>query len=163
MCSTSVKYVERSTDSLTELDLQCWYSMENTGILEYLNWSLFLKQIYNCSDTQVVESQLFQLAWEKQMYNSRLAESFDVAKEAVEKLEKQMFECSSRAGNAGNYQWGLYAGPHQTGWEPYMSVPFEWDDGTYVAESENELHICHLFMLLFGSLSTRKGRLIGMI
>lgn len=97
------------------------------------------------------------------MHNSRLAESFDVDKEAVEKLEKQMFECSSRAGKAGNYQWGLDAGPHQSGWEPYMSVPFEWDDGTYVAESESELQVCHLFMLLFGSLSTRKGGLTGMI
>ena len=32
VCSTSVTYVERSTDSLTELDRRCWYSMENTGI-----------------------------------------------------------------------------------------------------------------------------------
>ncbi len=44
-----------------------------------------------------------------------------------------------------------------------MSVPFEWDDGTYVAESESELQVCHLSILLLGSLSTRKGGLTGMM
>ena len=60
------------------------------------------------------------------MEDSKLAESCDVDKEAVAALEKQMFECSSNAGSAGNYQWGLDAGPHQNDWNPYKFVPFEY-------------------------------------
>ncbi|KAF9522922.1 hypothetical protein CPB83DRAFT_863752 [Crepidotus variabilis] len=34
-----------------------------------------------------------------------------------------MFEQSARAGIAGNHQWGLDAGDHQDGWDPYGGLP----------------------------------------
>ncbi len=69
-----------------------------------------------------------------------------------------MFECSANAGSAGNYQWGLDAGPHQNDWNPYEFVPFEWDDGTYEPESENEIQVCiRFFFNLLQLITHQKG------
>ncbi|KAG6834024.1 hypothetical protein H0H93_012466, partial [Arthromyces matolae] len=51
----------------------------------------------------------------------------DVDKECLERLEEEMFERSLFAGIAGHYQWGLDAGDHQDGWDPYAGTPEEWD------------------------------------
>ena len=48
-----------------------------------------------------------------------------------------MFETSMRAGQAGHYQWGLDAGPHQNDWSPYDNRPAHWNrDDRDGSESE---------------------------
>ncbi|KAF8956267.1 hypothetical protein BDZ97DRAFT_1763938 [Flammula alnicola] len=62
----------------------------------------------------------------------------DVDKECLESLEELMFERSSKAGMAGNCQWGLDAGDHQECWDPYQGIPSYWNYGDR-SESEGEL------------------------
>jgi hypothetical protein len=113
-----------------------------TCFLLYLNRSVFIKKLECTGDSDDIhESQLLQLAWEKQVADSKLAKSADVDREAVEALEKKMFECSLDAGPAGNNQWGLDAGPHQNNWQPYALIPLEWNDGTYTQESDSETQV----------------------
>ncbi|KAG1854530.1 hypothetical protein F4604DRAFT_1533699, partial [Suillus subluteus] len=40
-------------------------------------------------------------------------------------FEQRLFEKSAQSGSAGNYQsrWGLDAGNHQYGWNPYAGLP----------------------------------------
>ncbi|KAG1727727.1 hypothetical protein EDB19DRAFT_1642847, partial [Suillus lakei] len=33
----------------------------------------------------------------------------------------------SQLGSAGNFQWGLDAGNHQDGWDPYAGLPSHWN------------------------------------
>ncbi|KAF9540660.1 hypothetical protein CPC08DRAFT_612377, partial [Agrocybe pediades] len=48
----------------------------------------------------------------------------DIDKECLEALEEIMFENSKLAASiTGNYQWGLDAGNHQDGWNPYTGLP----------------------------------------
>ncbi|KAF8842378.1 hypothetical protein BDN67DRAFT_386602 [Paxillus ammoniavirescens] len=49
-----------------------------------------------------------------------------------------MFMDSIEAGAAGNQQWGLDAGSHQHGWNPYEGLPSHWNVG-YREYSETEL------------------------
>ena len=51
-----------------------------------------------------------------------------------------MFEQSKRVGVAGHFQWGLDAGTHQDGWDPYNMLPTEWDHGDWDG-SETELKV----------------------
>jgi len=51
-----------------------------------------------------------------------------------------MFEDSARAGVAGNRQWGLDAGDHAHGWNPYIGLPEEWVHGNR-EEAEGELDV----------------------
>ncbi|KAF9562489.1 hypothetical protein CPC08DRAFT_609038, partial [Agrocybe pediades] len=53
----------------------------------------------------------------------------DVDKECLEAFEEIMFENSKLAGIAGNYQWGLDAGDHQDGWNPYAGLPEYFNHG----------------------------------
>ncbi|KAG6806222.1 hypothetical protein H0H92_012188, partial [Tricholoma furcatifolium] len=80
------------------------------------------------------EQSLLQQAWKIQTYEvgpgPLHSHSVDVQLESLEKLEKEMFERGSlRAGAAGHYQWGLDAGDHQGGWDPYIGTPNEWYRG----------------------------------
>lgn len=83
-----------------------------------------------------------QKAWRKQM---RLAASpwseIDVDLLCLDSLEEQMFERSALAGNAGHWQWGLDAGHHQDGWNPYAGVPDHWNHCDRESESEGELQV----------------------
>ncbi|KAF4620872.1 hypothetical protein D9613_000021 [Agrocybe pediades] len=51
---------------------------------------------------------------------------FDVDLNCLAYLEEEMFENSARAGVAGNQQWGLDAGDHENGWNPYADIPAHW-------------------------------------
>ncbi|KAG1778197.1 hypothetical protein EV702DRAFT_968573, partial [Suillus placidus] len=46
----------------------------------------------------------------------------------------------AQSGSAGNYQWGLDAGSHQDGWDPYAGLPSHWnhENRNY---NENELEV----------------------
>ncbi|KAJ3885096.1 hypothetical protein GG344DRAFT_83111 [Lentinula edodes] len=54
---------------------------------------------------------------------SKRSKGADVNYEAVSLLDKIMFDESSRAGVAGNHQWGLDVGPHEMGWNPQFTGP----------------------------------------
>ncbi|KAJ7665564.1 hypothetical protein B0H17DRAFT_951526 [Mycena rosella] len=47
----------------------------------------------------------------------------DVDLECLSLLEEWMFECTDKAGIAGDEQWGLDAGHHQDCWVPYEGTP----------------------------------------
>ncbi|PFH51570.1 hypothetical protein AMATHDRAFT_130640, partial [Amanita thiersii Skay4041] len=49
----------------------------------------------------------------------------NVDKECISQLEESMFEHSSQAGITVG--WGLDAGDHQVGWDPYEGTPFIWN------------------------------------
>ncbi|KAG0691978.1 hypothetical protein DFH29DRAFT_1074083 [Suillus ampliporus] len=51
----------------------------------------------------------------------------DVDLECLSVFEERLFEKSARSGSAGNYQWGLDAGNHQGGWDPYAGLPSHWN------------------------------------
>ncbi len=59
--------------------------------------------------------------------------------ECLERLEEEMFERSALAGNAGDYQWGLDAGDHQDGWNPYAGTPEHWNHNDQ-GSGDDELH-----------------------
>jgi hypothetical protein len=66
--------------------------------------------------------------------------NIDVNKECLERLEEEMFVWSALAGSAGNFQWGLDAGDHQDGWNPYDGTPVEWNhDDRDSSEGEHEV------------------------
>lgn len=74
--------------------------------------------------------EMLQHAWKIQMEDpppERIFANIDVDKECLERLEEAMFERSAQAGRAGHYQWGLDAGDHQEGWNPYDGTPIEWN------------------------------------
>jgi len=60
-------------------------------------------------------------------------------------LEEEMFERSSLAGIAGNYQWGLDAGDHQDGWLPYAGTPEHWNHDDRESEDDDEQMLYHHF------------------
>ncbi|KAJ7868082.1 hypothetical protein B0H14DRAFT_3586729, partial [Mycena olivaceomarginata] len=51
----------------------------------------------------------------------------DVDRECLGYFEERLFEHSHETGQAGNRQWGLDAGPHQGGWNPYGDIPSHWN------------------------------------
>ena len=69
-----------------------------------------------------------------------LLKDVDVDKECVESLEAEMFENTDRTGVSGNEQWGLDAGHHQGGWNPYTDAPKLWD-GKKREGDEGELKV----------------------
>jgi hypothetical protein len=67
---------------------------------------------------------------------------------SLEGLEELMFERSALAGNAGHSQWGLDAGHHQDGWNPYAGIPDHWnhrDCESDLSESEGELQVSKIY------------------
>ncbi|KAJ7577596.1 hypothetical protein C8J56DRAFT_798500 [Mycena floridula] len=54
-----------------------------------------------------------------------------------------MFTDSADAWKAGYYQWGLNAGPHQDGWNPYVGLPSHWshDDACLLEECDPEVQV----------------------
>lgn len=60
-------------------------------------------------------------AWEYQTHTSGSL-FCDVDLESLSLLEEAMFESSARTDIAGYYQWGLDAGDHQNGWDPYEGL-----------------------------------------
>jgi hypothetical protein len=52
----------------------------------------------------------------------------------------QMFERSARVGVSGHWQWGLDAGTHQDGWNPYAGLPTHWYHNNCEG-SESELQV----------------------
>ncbi|KAG2156784.1 uncharacterized protein EDB93DRAFT_1307406, partial [Suillus bovinus] len=48
----------------------------------------------------------------------------DVDLECLLAFEQCLFENSAQSGSAGNHQWGLDAGNHQDGWDPYARLSF---------------------------------------
>jgi hypothetical protein len=72
----------------------------------------------------------------------------DVDKECLLLLEEALFETSMRAGQAGHFQWGLDAGPHQNNWSPYNNRPAHWNHNDRDG-SESEL-IVRTVVLLSG-------------
>ncbi|KAG2342656.1 hypothetical protein BDR05DRAFT_963859, partial [Suillus weaverae] len=69
----------------------------------------------------------------------------DVDLECPSVFEQRLFEKSAQSGSAGNYQWGLDAGSHQDGWDPYAGLPSHWNhEGRNEGDpdyDENELEV----------------------
>ncbi|KAJ7312270.1 hypothetical protein DFH08DRAFT_822304 [Mycena albidolilacea] len=82
------------------------------------------------------EAAAFQIAWEFQVSRSRVSYT-DVDREFLGYFEERLFEHSQETGQAGNCQWGLDAGPHQGGWNPYGDIPSHWNHD----ESDSELEL----------------------
>ena len=53
-----------------------------------------------------------------------------------------MFERSAFAGIAGNYQWGLDAGDHQDGWDPYAGTPEHWNHNDGGSDTKEIYEVC---------------------
>jgi hypothetical protein len=88
--------------------------------------------------------QVLQAAWSLQTKHTPrkvMKDGIDVDKECLERLEEEMFEKSSFAGVAGNYQWGLDAGDHQDGWNPYAGIPDHWNHRDRESD-EDEYEVC---------------------
>jgi len=86
-----------------------------------------------CDDNQVIQA-----AWRLQTTHSP-KDHVDVDKECLERLEEEMFERSALAGKAGNFQWGLDAGEHQEGWNPYLGTE-QWSYDDQDSSSDDELY-----------------------
>jgi hypothetical protein len=67
--------------------------------------------------------------------------SADVNFEAISILDKIMFDRSIRAGQAGNQQWGLDAGPNEDLWDPYLNDPYHYDTGQDYQGNEAEWEV----------------------
>ncbi|KAJ7756899.1 hypothetical protein B0H14DRAFT_2238437, partial [Mycena olivaceomarginata] len=72
------------------------------------------------------QSAILVIAWSYQVSRHRFMYT-DVDKECLSTFEERLFEYSKRTGVAGYHQWGLDAGPHQDGWNPYHNLPYEWN------------------------------------
>ncbi|KAJ7800621.1 hypothetical protein B0H14DRAFT_2279282, partial [Mycena olivaceomarginata] len=86
------------------------------------------------------EAAAFQIAWEFQVSRSRVSYT-DVDRECLGYFEERLFEHSHETGQAGNRQWGLDAGPHQGGWNPYGDIPSHWNHDDRDDESDSELEL----------------------
>lgn len=88
-------------------------------------------------------SDLLQRAWQLQVSktNSRSYGIVDVDRECIAAFEERLFECSERAGLASFYQWGLDVGDHQSRWNPFNEVPYDWDYHDYEWEYEDECEV----------------------
>ncbi|KAH6912506.1 hypothetical protein BKA70DRAFT_1183636 [Coprinopsis sp. MPI-PUGE-AT-0042] len=71
----------------------------------------------------------------------------DVDKECLQSFEERLFERSWAAGSAGNEQWGLDAGTHQDGWNPYLGLPLSLKHEDCEDYSESELQVRTLCMI----------------
>ncbi|KAJ7687457.1 hypothetical protein B0H17DRAFT_1070306 [Mycena rosella] len=65
----------------------------------------------------------------------------DVDLECLSLLEEWMFECTDKAGIAGDEQWGLDAGHHQDCWVPYEGTPKSWSSYRDDAQDETIYHV----------------------
>ena len=65
----------------------------------------------------------------------------DVDLECLRVFERKLFVCSREEGEASYNQWGLDAGEHQYGWDPYRYTPHDWDDGWTPEDSEALLEV----------------------
>jgi len=93
-------------------------------------------------EEEVLDGDLLPRAWEIQVQNmGSLNDDVDVDKQCLERLEEEMFENSSRAGMAGNHQWGLDAGDHQEGWNPYLGTPEHWNHGDRPENDDTEMRV----------------------
>ena len=94
------------------------------------------------------EANLLKQAWEMQATDvEELWYAVDIGKECLERLEEEMFEESERAGIAGHRQWGLDAGDHQDGWDPYLGTPEHWNYEDR-AGSDSELQVSRLQLFI---------------
>ncbi|KAF8833019.1 hypothetical protein BDN67DRAFT_1073007 [Paxillus ammoniavirescens] len=77
-------------------------------------------------------------AWEHLVQQTGMARMpVDLDHECVSTFERRLFEDSAAAGAAGCQQWGLDAGTHQEGWNPYKGLPSYWmDDQHECSDSE---------------------------
>jgi hypothetical protein len=69
----------------------------------------------------------------------------DVNFEAVELLDKIMFDKSERAGVAGNHQWGLDVGPHEGGRDPQFCGPSVTTGKVREGNDDDEIVVCMNF------------------
>jgi hypothetical protein len=86
------------------------------------------------------QSAILVIAWSYQVSRHRFMYT-DVDKECLSTFEERLFEYSKRTGVAGYHQWGLDAGPHQDGWNPYHNLPYEWNHEDREDESGLELQV----------------------
>ncbi|KIM35715.1 hypothetical protein M413DRAFT_14385 [Hebeloma cylindrosporum] len=71
------------------------------------------------------QREILHKAWEVQFHGvPTILNEVDVDRECLESLEEEMFENTDRTGASRNInrQWGLDAGHHQDGWNPYVGM-----------------------------------------
>ena len=92
------------------------------------------------------EGELLERAWQVQTGSILKDDELvpvDVDAECIRAFERRLFEISMAAGEAGFYQWGLDAGDHQDGWDPYNHIPSDWNVGDmYPDDMEELLQVC---------------------
>lgn len=98
---------------------------------------------YSSADQRLTSNDLIEKAWEVQTSGtvSDLFQDVDVDKECLAQFEELLFERSARAGVAGNRQWGLDIGEHQSCWDPYEGLPEIWNHEGLRVEDEEELEV----------------------
>ncbi|KAI0742317.1 hypothetical protein C8Q80DRAFT_1238022 [Daedaleopsis nitida] len=87
-------------------------------------------------------AKLLTQAWAVQTESSMKDDTLsavDVDAECLRALELRMFERSKAAGDVGYFQWGLDAGDHEEHWDPYDSLPNDWNVGDYEPDDPEEL------------------------
>ena len=88
---------------------------------------------------------MLQKAWVAQLTSTpSILGEIDVDRECLEQLEEEMFERTDRTGPSGNFQWGLDAGHHQDGWDPYFGVPKTWE-GEIREGTDTEIEVSFRF------------------
>ena len=108
----------------------------------------------------LTQSQLLDKAWEVQTFSAQQDLFLDVyiERECLVSFEELLFERSSKAGVAGNCQWGLDAGEHQSGWDPYIGLPSTWNHEDR-DDSEGEIEV-RLSSAFFSPADLRTDRVI---
>lgn len=108
--------------------------------------TIFLAYRLRSEDHPEDVKELLLRAWRVQTSAEEVGERYeavDVDLECLRDFEKRLFECSEDAGEAGFQQWGLDAGDHQDGWDPYQNLPSDWEDGWQPDDAEAILEVCH--------------------
>ena len=96
------------------------------------------------------DEEVLEVAWKEQMTYSPekiWKDRIDIDKESLQRLEEEMFERSVLAGIAGNFQWGLDAGDHQGGWNPYGGTEHLHLDDRESGEDEHEVRNQYILLV----------------
>jgi len=101
------------------------------------------------------DNQVLEAAWRLQTTQTPKVvwnrSQINVDKECLERLEEEMFERSALAGIAGNYQWGLDAGDHQEGWNPFAGTPLAEPSGKWAFPYSALFHLLTFYCLCKGN------------
>ncbi|KAH7871897.1 uncharacterized protein C8R40DRAFT_1173984 [Lentinula edodes] len=113
-----------------------------TLVLLHRHQSEFIHEVEGASIVELAFNRL--VAWTGKTVDGKdkLYERVDVDLEALQLLEKSVFDISEDAGVAGNQQWGLDAGSHLQNWNPWLEYGPE-SHCTNKREGDDEVECQH--------------------